>query len=45
MLSSMSGLKCEMLPFNYLGVPLFKGRPKRCCLQRITDAIIAKMDK
>ncbi|XP_019434814.1 PREDICTED: uncharacterized protein LOC109341364 [Lupinus angustifolius] len=31
------------LPFNYLGVPLFKGKPRRIHLQRIADRILAKL--
>ncbi|XP_019435980.1 PREDICTED: uncharacterized protein LOC109342436 [Lupinus angustifolius] len=31
------------LPFNYLGIPLFKGKPKKIYLQHIADQIINKM--
>ncbi|XP_019451878.1 PREDICTED: uncharacterized protein LOC109353979 [Lupinus angustifolius] len=31
------------LPFNYLGVPLFKGKPKKIHLQAIADGIILKL--
>jgi hypothetical protein len=31
--------KVGSLPFNYLGVPIFKGRPKACYLQPIADKI------
>ncbi|KAF1887896.1 hypothetical protein Lal_00023904 [Lupinus albus] len=33
------------LPFNYLGVPLFKGNPRRIHLQPIVDIIIQKLAK
>ena len=29
MLKQMAGMQSESLPFKYLGVPLFKGAPKR----------------
>lgn len=28
--------------FSYLGVPIFKGMPKRCCFKVIFDKVIAK---
>jgi hypothetical protein len=31
------------LPFNYLGVPIFKGKPKACLLQPIADRIKFKL--
>jgi hypothetical protein len=31
------------LPFNYLGVPIFKGKPKTCHLQPIADKITLKL--
>jgi hypothetical protein len=31
------------LPFNYLGVPIFKGKPKSCYLQPIADRINLKL--
>jgi hypothetical protein len=31
------------LPFNYLGVPIFKGKPKSCHLQPIADKIKLKL--
>jgi mannosylglycoprotein endo-beta-mannosidase len=31
------------LPFFYLGVPIFKGKPKSCFLQPIADKIILKL--
>ena len=33
------------LPFKYLGVPLFKGAPRRRHLRTIADRIIAKFSK
>lgn len=35
-------MKQGYLPLNYLGVPLFKGAPKRRYLQAIADKIISK---
>jgi hypothetical protein len=35
--------KLGSLPFNYLGVPLFKGKPKACWLQPIADKILSKL--
>jgi hypothetical protein len=31
------------MPFNYLGVPIFKGKPKACHLQPIADKIKLKL--
>ena len=31
------------MPFNYLGVPIFKGEPKACHLQPIADKIKLKL--
>jgi hypothetical protein len=31
------------LPFNYLGVPIFKGKPRVCHLQPIADRIKLKL--
>ena len=33
------------LPFDYLGVPLFMGAPKRKWLQHVADRILAKFVK
>ncbi|KAK9282955.1 hypothetical protein L1049_011180 [Liquidambar formosana] len=41
-LSSM-GFKEGKLPFTYLGVPLFKGWPRRIYLQHIADCVKAKL--
>jgi hypothetical protein len=32
-----------VLPFVYLGAPIFKGKPKKCHLQPIADKIKAKL--
>lgn len=32
------------LPFNYLGVPLFKGKPRKKFLKPIVDKIKSKME-
>ncbi|MCH82427.1 ribonuclease H protein, partial [Trifolium medium] len=37
------GFSIGSLPFNYLGVPIFKGRPKVAYLQPIADKIKAKL--
>jgi ribonuclease HI len=37
------GFKVGSLPFNYLGVPIFKGKPKACYLQPIADKIKNKL--
>ncbi|KAF1892117.1 hypothetical protein Lal_00036473 [Lupinus albus] len=42
-LSEILGFNAGSLPFNYLGVPLFKGKPGRIHLQPIVDRIIAKL--
>jgi hypothetical protein len=31
------------IPFNYLGVPIFKGKPKACFLQPVADKIKLKL--
>ncbi|KAI9174281.1 hypothetical protein LWI28_014953 [Acer negundo] len=33
------------LPFSYLGVPLFQGKPRKAVLQPITDKILSKFAK
>jgi hypothetical protein len=35
--------KLGTLPFNYLGVPIFKGKPKSCHLQPIADKVKLKL--
>jgi hypothetical protein len=45
-LQSIAGLlnfKLGSLPFNYLGVPIFKGKPKASQLQPIADKINLKL--
>ncbi|KAF1877242.1 hypothetical protein Lal_00012013 [Lupinus albus] len=42
-LSAILGFSANSLPFTYLGVPLFKGKPRRLHLQPIADRIIAKL--
>jgi len=37
------GFQVGSLPFNYLGVPIFKGKPKVRHLQPIADKVKAKM--
>lgn len=42
-MSSFLGFSAGSLPFNYLGVPLFKGKPKLIYLQPIIDRIKSKI--
>ncbi|KAF1898180.1 hypothetical protein Lal_00032945 [Lupinus albus] len=42
-MSATLGFNVDNLPFNYLGVHLFKGEPRRLHLQPITDKIIVKL--
>ncbi|XP_019425141.1 PREDICTED: uncharacterized protein LOC109334024 [Lupinus angustifolius] len=42
LIASWLGFHAGSIPFNYLGVPLFKGRPKRIHLQPIADRILKK---
>ncbi|KAF1892478.1 hypothetical protein Lal_00010944 [Lupinus albus] len=42
-LSEILGFTAGSLPFNYLGVPLFKGKSRRMHLQPIAHKIIAKL--
>ncbi|CAL0327859.1 unnamed protein product [Lupinus luteus] len=44
-LSSWLGFNAGSLPFTYLGVPLFRGKPKSIHLQPIADRIVLKMSK
>lgn len=37
-------MKHESFPFNYLGVPLFKGKPKSIFLKSIVDKIFSHFD-
>lgn len=40
---NLLGCRVGTLPFNYLGVPIFKGRPKACYLQPIADKVKSKL--
>lgn len=42
-ISNMIGFNKGSLPFNYLGVPIFKEKPKRIHLQPIADKIKSKL--
>lgn len=42
-LADLSGLQKGYLPFIYLGVPIFKGKPKRTFLKPIADRMINKL--
>ncbi|XP_019418611.1 PREDICTED: uncharacterized protein LOC109329402 [Lupinus angustifolius] len=42
-LTSYLGFSVGSLPVLYLGIPLFKGRPKKIHLQPIADKILAKL--
>ena len=42
-LINIIGFNLGTLPFNYLGVPIFKGRPKARYLQPIADTIKSKL--
>ncbi|KAF1872494.1 hypothetical protein Lal_00016795 [Lupinus albus] len=42
-IADLLGFSQGNLPFSYLGVPLFKGKPRRLHLQPIADRIIAKL--
>ncbi|KAE9619300.1 putative RNA-directed DNA polymerase [Lupinus albus] len=42
-LCSILGFNAGHLPFNYLGIPLFKVKPKRVNLQPIADRILQKL--
>ncbi|XP_019450635.1 PREDICTED: uncharacterized protein LOC109352905 [Lupinus angustifolius] len=44
-LTSWLGFGAGSLPFNYLGVPVFQGKPKAIHLQPIADRIINKLAK
>ena len=41
-IANLIGFNKGSLPFNYLGVPIFKGKPKRAHLQGIADNIKSK---
>ncbi|KAF1894215.1 hypothetical protein Lal_00004139 [Lupinus albus] len=42
-LNGILGFSAGSLPFNYLGVPLFRGKPKRLHLQPIANRVLAKL--
>lgn len=42
-ISELLGFSVSSLPFIYLGVPLFKGKPKKIHLQPIADKIKSKL--
>ncbi|CAL0324041.1 unnamed protein product [Lupinus luteus] len=42
-LISWLGFSAGQLPFTYLGVPLFRGKPRKIHLQPIADKIISKL--
>lgn len=42
-ISNILGFAAGRLPFTYLGVPIFKGKPKKSHLQPIADKIKAKL--
>ncbi|XP_019425135.1 PREDICTED: uncharacterized protein LOC109334017 [Lupinus angustifolius] len=44
-LSSYLGFNAGSLPFTYLGVPLFKGKPRKIFLLPIADRILNKLAK
>lgn len=43
-MASLCGIKIGHFSFQCLGVPLFKGTPRRVHLQGISDSILAKFD-
>ncbi|KAK2650013.1 hypothetical protein Ddye_017502 [Dipteronia dyeriana] len=44
-LQSLVGMQIGRLPFSYLGVPLFRGKPRKAILMPITDKIFSKFAK
>lgn len=40
---NLIGFNIDTTPFNYLGVPIFKGKPKARFLQQIADKVKAKL--
>lgn len=42
-ISASLGFSAGSFPFNYLGVPIFKGKPSRAQLQPIADRILSKL--
>ncbi|KAK3212741.1 hypothetical protein Dsin_017447 [Dipteronia sinensis] len=44
-LQSLVGMQIGQLPFSYLGVPLFRGKPRKSILMPIADKILSKFSK
>ncbi|KAK3221824.1 hypothetical protein Dsin_008849 [Dipteronia sinensis] len=44
-LQSLVGMQIGRLSFYYLGVPLFRGKPRKSVLMPIADKILSKFDK
>ena len=44
-LQSLVGMQIGHLPFSYLGVPLFQGKPRKAVLRPIADKILSKFAK
>ncbi|KAK2649334.1 hypothetical protein Ddye_016823 [Dipteronia dyeriana] len=44
-LQSLVGMQISQLPFSCLGVPLFKGKPRKVILMPIADKILSKFAK
>ena len=44
-LHSLVGMQIGQLPFSYLGVPLFRGKPRKAVLRPIADKILSKFAK
>ncbi|KAI9199991.1 hypothetical protein LWI28_001193 [Acer negundo] len=44
-LQSLVGMQIGQLPFSYLGVPLFRGKPRKVVLRPIADKILSKFAK
>lgn len=43
-ISNSLGFNIRTLPFIYLGVPIFKGKPKTCYFHPVVDKIKSKLD-
>jgi len=41
-IANISGFKIGSFPFTYLGVPIFKGKPKKSYFQPIVDKVRLK---
>ncbi|KAI9198847.1 hypothetical protein LWI28_023034 [Acer negundo] len=44
-LQSLIGMQIGQLPFSYLGVPLFRGKPRKAVLRHIANKILSKFAK